>query len=84
MEKFNYGTVVVSHRVDLNKPIDHSQETISKCIRVGLMRNVIEGVYSWQVQVVYLNHKSKIRSKIYDINEYQLTIRHQGDMSIEL
>jgi hypothetical protein len=84
LEEFDYGTVVITTRYDKNKPMDNTQEIIYTGIRVGLIRAIVDGTYVWQMQVVYLNNKNKIRSKLYNIDEYQITIKHQGSMNVEL
>ena len=83
MDDFNYGTIVVFPRYNANKPFEETKDIIMNCIRVGLdPKDSKES--PWEFHVVYRDKRNRIKRKCFDLTNYSLQIKHQGDMVIEL
>lgn len=83
-DTFDYGTVVVSSRYNANEPLSNTRDTIYNCIRVGLEPKNSKELVSWEFHIVYRDHKNRIKRKCFDLNNYQVNIKYQGAMTVEL
>ena len=84
MEDFDYGTVIVSSRYDASNPTRDVRDTISNCIRIGLEPKPSKDDLSWEFHIVYRDKRNRIKCKCFDLNNYQVNIKYQGAMAIEL
>lgn len=83
---FDYGKIIISHRLDINKPINHEKKIIDKGIRLGLVHKVKNYASDtfWQIQILHIDKNDKIQCELLDLEDYQIQIKHKGDMTIEI
>ncbi len=83
---FDYGKIIISHRLNINKPINHETKIIDKGIRLGLVHKVknFTGDTFWEIQILYKDENNKPQCELLDLEDYQIKIEHKGDMSITI
>ena len=83
---FDYGKVIISHRLDINKPINHEAKIIDKGIRLGLVQKVKNCTSDtfWQIQILYVDENNKVQCELLDLENYQISIKHKGNMTITI
>lgn len=83
---FDYGKVIVSHRLNINKPINHETKIINQGIRIGFEHKVknFKGDTFWQIQILHKDENDKLQCELLDLEDYQIEIKHKGDMSITI
>lgn len=96
MEKeFDYGQVVISHRLNINKAINHEKINITGGIRMGLVNkcrnsgSAEEGIkYDsyWEVQIIYKPNAPQGPTELFkgSLDDYCFDIKHKGNMQVEL
>mgnify|MGYP003298345811 CR=1 FL=1 len=83
---FDYGKIEISHRLHVNRPINHEKRIIEYGIRMSLVHKVknFAGDDYWELQILYRDENFKTKCDLLDIDDYRIKILHKGDMLIEL
>jgi len=84
IEKFDYGIVKISHRLDINKPINHEKITLERCIRMGMVHKTKFDSDWWEFQICYKDSKNQLKCSVYKVDDYCISIEHKGDMQISI
>ncbi|MCL2861875.1 MAG: hypothetical protein FWE22_05655 [Firmicutes bacterium] len=85
-EIFDYGKIVISHRLNIHKPICHDKILIDKGILMGTVKkreNRKDAIPYTEVQII---HKVGNKSELFkgSLDDYSLSIKHKGDMQIDI
>ena len=85
---FDYGQIVYKHRFNMNRRLDDYEETtLLKCIRMGLVykyKTMAQDVLVAEVQIVYKDENDKLQCFCADLHNITFSIKHKGDMQIDL
>ena len=78
--EFEYGTVLVSQR----NVIKSEDKEITRGIRMGFVKkvHVPSGISYWEVQIVYKDENGKLHCDCLSLDEWRITVKHQGNMQI--
>lgn len=78
--KFDYGTIEIHHRLNINKPICHDVIFLDKVISISMEHKTT----GWEFQILYRDENFKSRCDIYKIDDYVIKVKYKGDMGILL
>ena len=83
---FDYGKIEITHRLNINRPINHEVRVIDKGIRIGLEHKVknFDGESFWEIQILYRDENFKTQCDLLPLNDYHIKIIHRGNMQITI
>lgn len=85
---FDYGVVTFKHRLSIHRSLeDYEEITLNRCMRMGI-------VYKYktigcdkpfaEMQISYKDENGKLRCLCEDLHDFTFSIKHKGDMQIDL
>ena len=85
---FDYGVVTYKHRFSINRSLDDYEETtLTKYIRMGIQyiyKTMACDKLIAEMQIIYKDEQGKLHCLCEDLHEYTFTIKHQGNMQVDL
>lgn len=88
MTEFDYGVVTYRHRFSLKCSLDdYEEKTLNKCICMGIEYKYITMACDKlvaEVQICYKDEDDKLQCLRKDLRDFTFSIKHKGDMRIDL
>lgn len=81
---FSYGVIKVSHRLNLNKPLNREVYVFDKCVSLSLSRKYWGKRDYVQVSIIYRDWNDNIALKQYDFADVCLKVVVKGNMTISM
>lgn len=86
--EFDYGVVVYKHRFSINRSLDDYQTiTLDKCIRMGIeykYKTMARDILIPEMQICYKDENNVLHCLCEDLHDFTFSIKHKGDMQIDL
>ena len=86
MKAFNYGKISISRRVSENTPVERESTVIDKVIKIVLTktRKAFINESFWETKILYVDENGIRQYDSFYLEEYQVGILTQGDMTVEI
>lgn len=85
---FDYGIVEYQHRFSITRSLDdYEVTTLNKCIRMGIQYKYYTMACDKliaEMQITYKDENNKLHCFTADLHDFTFSIKHKGDMQIDL
>ena len=85
---FDYGVIIYKHRFSMTRSLrDYEETTLNKCIRMGIeykYKTMACDKLIAEVQIVYKDENNNLQCFKADLHDITFSIKHKGDMQINL
>lgn len=85
---FDHGIVTYKHRFSINRSLDDYEETtLNRCIRMGVQykyKTMACDKLIAEMQITYKDEDGKLHCLCEDLHDFTFSIKHKGDMQIDL
>lgn len=85
---FDYGIVEYQHRFSITRSLDdYEVTTLNKCIRMGIQYKYYTMACDKliaEMQITYKDENNKLHCFTADLHDFTFSIKHKGDMRIDL
>ena len=86
-EVFEFGYVVYQHRFSIKRSLnDYEEIALNKVIRMGLqlVYNTMACKLVYELQILHRDAEGKVQCLKLDLSEWTVSIKHVGDMMINI
>lgn len=83
---FIYGQVQISHRLNINKPINHSYIILDRVTQLGLEHkfDVAKNKPFFEIQILFRDDNFKMQLLKLSLDDYVVEVLSKGDMKITI
>lgn len=85
---FDYGIVEYKHRFSITRSLDdYEVTTLNKCMRMSVQYKYYTMACDKliaEMQIIYKDENNKLHCFTADLHDFTFSIKHKGDMQIEL
>jgi hypothetical protein len=85
MKDFDYGVIEVSHRLNINKPINH-EKIVIKGLGIVKKAKWNSNETWWEMQIIYKPNAPHNPTELFkgSLDYYTFNIKHKGNMQVEI